>query len=137
MSWPDVEGAMKDYLATNVASAKGVYLGVPEGALDDSADTKMFPMITVQRVGGGQDPSEADVDLALIQLMVIGRKRGAQGCWDCTAETRSVLAAIRGNTTLRADVVAYGAEVSSVLYTPDVDGRPRYAITTEVVAAAV
>lgn len=133
MSWPDVEGAMKDYLATNVASAKGVYLGVPEGALNNPS---MFPMIVVQRVGGGQDPSEALIDRPLIQLMVIGKGRDNAGCWNCASETRDVLAAIRGNTTLRTDVVAYGAEVESVLYTPDVDGRPRYAITTQVVAIA-
>jgi len=133
MSWPDVEGAMKSYLATHVASAKGVYLGIPEGALDNDA---LFPMIVVQRVGGGQDPSEAEIDLALIQLMIVGKKRGSQSCWDCTAETRSVLAAIRGNTTLRSDVVAYGAEDNNVTYAPDVDGRARYAITTQVAAVA-
>lgn len=136
MTWPDVEGAMKEYLSTHVASARGVWIGVPEGALDDGADTKMFPMITVQRVGGGQDPSEAEVDLALIQLTVIGRMRGAQGCWNCTAELRSVLAAIRGNTALRSDVVAYGAEVNSVVFAADADGRPRYAVTTLVTAAS-
>jgi len=126
---------MKEYLATNVASAKGVYLGVPEGALDP-ANSKMFPMLVVQRVGGGQDPSEALIDLALVQITVIGKGRDSKGCYDVTADTRDALAAIRGNTALRSDVVAWGAEVNNVSYSPDVDGRPRYVILTQVTAAA-
>jgi hypothetical protein len=110
-----------------------VYLGVPEGALDNPS---MFPMLVIQRVGGGQDPSEALLDRALMQVMVIGKGRDSKGCWDCASDTRDALVAIRGNTALRSNVVAWGAEVNNVTYAPDVDGRPRYAITALVTAAA-
>jgi hypothetical protein len=133
MTWPDVEGAVKDYLVSEVASARGAYYAVPVGALGTPS---MFPMLIVQRVGGGQDPSEAPVDLALMQITVIGRERDKEGCWNTTSETRDALAAIRGNTPIRSDVMAYGAEVESVVYSPDTDGRPRYVVTAMVTASA-
>lgn len=133
MTWPDVEGAMKDYLTAEVPSAKKVFFEVPAGALGTPT---MFPMLLVQRVGGGQDPSEAPIDLALLQITVIGVPHGKESCWITTSETRDALAAIRGNMLLRSDVMAYGAEVESVLYSPDTDGRPRYVVTASVTASA-
>lgn len=130
--WPDVEGALVDYLKTHVTS--NAFLGIPNGVW--KAPDK-FPLITVQRVGGGQDPSEVPLDLALMQIDVWGRGRDKAGCWNVVATVRDVLATIRGHTLLRSDVVAYGAEVNNVVYAPDAaDGRPRYVITTQVVARA-
>lgn len=138
-AWPDVEGAMKDYLKTQVTGAnQHVFLGVPNGVWEAP---NMFPLLTVQRVGGGQDAGEAPIDLALIQIDVWGKLptegAGKSQCWAVVGEVRDVLDAIRGATLIRSDVWAHGAIVNNISYAPDAaDGRPRYVITTQVVATA-
>jgi hypothetical protein len=109
-----------------------VFFGIPEGATDAT-----FPLVTVARVGGGQDPSEAPLDLALIDVSVWGRLRDKAGATEVLNAVRSRLEEIRGRTTLATGVDAFGAEVVGVVWLPDADNaRPRYSVTAEVTAMA-
>lgn len=135
MSFPDVEGGVRDFLRTaGVCGARG-YFGVPDG-------TPTYPLFTVQRVGGGDDTSEAPLDQALIQIDVWGR-RDAAGHTDkaeARAEAnavRTALQGIRGATALNATTIAYGAAVEADLWAPDPTDRGRYSITALVTARAV
>jgi len=131
---PDVEGAVKDYLMahSSISSLGSGFFAIP--------DRPTFPLWVVTRVGGGDDPSEAVIDQALIQIDVWGptraEKRGGKAAATALAlAIRSVLRAIRGITALNASVTAYGAEVISVVTPPDPrSDRPRYALTVAVTA---
>jgi len=135
-AWPDVEGGVRDWLRADTAItalvAGRVFFGIPEGATDAT-----FPLVTVARVGGGQDPSEAPLDLALIDVSVWGRLRDKAGATEVLNAVRSRLEEIRGRTTLATGVDAFGAEVVGVVWLPDADNaRPRYSVTAEVTAMA-
>lgn len=131
---PDVEGGVRDYLRTAGVCSGRVYFGVPTG-------TPTYPLCTVQRVGGGDDPSEAPIDGALIQIDVWGRVDAAQHTDKAEARTaanavRAALYAIRGKTALNASTIAYGAAVEADLWAPDPTDRARYSITALVTARA-
>ena len=136
--FPDVEGALRDYLLADAGVAalvSGGFFAIP--------DTPTFPLFVVSRVGGGDDTSEAVLDRALIQIDVWGpsrvEKRGGKASTTAaTLAIRRVLRAIRGATRLNSGVTAYGAEVVSVITPWDQhENRPRYAITVDVLARAV
>jgi hypothetical protein len=127
MNWPDVEGGMKAYL---MGKGLRAYLGVPAGA---DKNPSLWPLISITRVGGGQDSSEAPLDLALIQFDVWGSVGGRVACWGYTAQLRTALDAINGATLLQGQTVAYGADVMSVAFFPDpANDRPRYVVTAQV-----
>lgn len=136
MSYPDVEGAVKACLvAANVCGGR-VFFGVPSPVTEST-----FPLATVQRVGGGDDPGEAPLDLALIQIDVWGRKDAAGHTDKAAARAeanavRTALGEIRGATALSPTVTAYGAAVESDLWAPDPSDRGRYVITALVTARA-
>lgn len=140
---PDVEGGVRDYLRgfPDVAAIfdQRVFFGIPA--------KPVWPLLVVQRVGGTDDPSEAALDLALVQIDVWGRlysdddataKGGDKA--QCDAGRRAVRKAfrsIRGATALNATTVAYGAVVQSDPFRPDPDSdRPRYALTASIAARA-
>lgn len=132
----DVEGAVRDHLRAQNISNLGtrVFFGVPDGS-------PTYPLATVQRVGGGDDPGEAPIDQALLQVDVWGRldpaghtdKAQARAVAD---DVRAAFHAIRGATALTATVTAYGAAVEADLWAPDPAGRGRYSITVLVTARA-
>jgi hypothetical protein len=141
--FPDVEGGVRDYLRglsyVNTYVATRVFFGIPAAPV--------FPLITVTRVGGTDDTSEAAIDQALVQIDIWGRlyadtdpthKGGDKA--QCDAIRRAVrrgLRAIRGATALNASTVAYGARVESDPFRPDPDSdRPRYALTASITARA-
>jgi hypothetical protein len=141
--FPDVEGGVRDYLRAHasVSALVGtrVFFGIP------AAPT--FPLITVTRVGGTDDTSEATIDQALVQIDCWGRlyadtdpthKGGDKA--QCDAVRRAVRRAfrdIRTATALNASTVAYGARVESDPFRPDPDSdRPRYAVTASITARA-
>lgn len=132
----DVEGAVRDHLRAAAIDDLGsrVYFGVPDGE-------PTFPLATVQRVGGGDDPGEAPIDLALIQITVWGRQ-DARGHTDkaqaraVADDVRTVLHNLRRGTALTEDVIAYGAAVESDLWAPDPTDRGRYVITALITARA-
>ena len=132
----DVEGAVRDHLRSLNIDDLGtrVFFGVPDG-------DPTYPLATIQRVGGGDDPGEAPIDLALLQVDVWGRLDAAGHTDKAQAravadDVRAALQAIRGATALTAAVTAYGAAVESDLWAPDPAGRGRYSITVLVTARA-
>lgn len=136
---PDVEGALRIFLRANagVAAIVGqrVFFGVPKNAVEAT-----FPLVTVQRVGGGDDEGEAPIDLALVQIDAWGgldasgngKKSEAAALMSAI---RNALFAIRARTALSSTVDAAGISVQSVVWLPDPDNdRPRYSVTAEVTA---
>jgi len=133
--WPDVEGGLRTWLRADAALValvgNRVFFGVPRAAVDST-----FPLVTIQRVGGGQDPSEVPIDLALIQVDAWGTaadKGGKAVAWAVVNALRSRLETMRDRTTLDTGIDAFGAEVVGVVWAPDpADDRPRYTLTVEV-----
>jgi len=133
--WPDLEGGMRTWLRADVALTalvgNRVFFGVPRGAVDAT-----FPLVTIQRVGGGQDSSEVPIDLALIQVDAWGTvadKGGKAVAWAVVNALRSRLETMRDRTALATGIDAFGAEVVGVVWAPDsADDRPRYTLTVEV-----
>jgi len=142
MTWPDVEGGLRTYLRADAAvsalCAQRVFFGVPrKGA--------RFPLVTVQRIGGGDDPSEVPIDRALVQVDCWGAfadetahvRPNKAGAFALAAAVRDALSAIRGATDIGEDVIAYGANVVSSQWLPDADDRPRYSLTVDLTARAL
>lgn len=131
--WPDVEGGLRDWLRTNPGVAALVSTRVWFGIPDDPT----FPLVTVARVGGGDDESEAEIDQALIQVDCWGRDRNKAEATSVALAVRKALHDIRGATTLKTGVVAYGAVVVDDRFLPDQQtSQPRYALTVAVTARA-
>lgn len=138
---PDVEGATKTYLRTFPALqtliGTRVFLQVPAPT---AGVEPTFPLVTVQRVGGSLDLSEAPLDLAVLQIDVWGRLDvNGHPMW---AELMGVVNAVRsaltvpiGRTTASASVDVFGAQESGLVRLVDqANGRPRYALTVQVTA---
>jgi hypothetical protein len=139
--WPDVEGALRDYLRADagVSALVGqrVFFDIPKATRDSS-----WPMITVARVGGATDASEVPLDLALMSIDVWGSldasgngdKAGAAAVVNAV---RSALEAMNGRTTLTTGVDGFGVQEAGVVWLPDPgNGRPHYTVTAEVTAIA-
>jgi hypothetical protein len=143
VQWPDVEGAVRTYLRahTDVVAQVGarVFFGIP--------DEPTWPLIVVSRVGGFEDPSDAPIDQAMVQLdcwgafhldgstEVLTRPNKASA----TAVLRAVRQAHSDLIHVPATVTVAGATVridggawQSDPYIPDPsDGRPRYVVTAQ------
>jgi hypothetical protein len=133
-NWPDVEGELRSYLRADagVAALVGarVFFGVPKRAAEAT-----FPLVVVRRVGGGQDGSDAPVDVALMQIDCWGSIANGNGLKaGATAlvnAVRSSLEAVGTDST----AVLKGANVETVLWLPEADNdRPRYSVTAVVTA---
>jgi len=142
MTWPDVEGGLRAYLRADagVSAIVGtrVFFGVPRrGAY--------FPLVAIQRIGGADDPSEAPIDRALMQVDCWGAfadenahvRPNKAGAFVLAAAVRDALSAIRGATDIGEDVIAYGANVIGVAWLPAEDDRPRYSLTVDLTARAL
>jgi len=131
--WPDTEGAVRTWLrASTVAHAvvaDRIYFGVPK-------ESPTWPLVTIQRVGGGNDASDAPVDNALIQLDCWGTLHpngngDKAGCLTVANAVRSALEVV--NDTLIATSVRASIEVESIIWLPDANNdRPRYVVTANV-----
>ncbi len=138
---PDVEGGLRTYLRSQselqAVVGQRIYFGVP--------DAPVFPLVTVRRVGGGDDTGEAPLEQALIQIDVWGGHTadGIHGD-KATADTvrrclRGVLFGLtaHGATALDNSTVCYGASVQSDIWLPDPDDdNARYSLTVLVTARA-
>lgn len=139
--WPDVEGALRDYLTANYdfgnSAATGVFFAVP--------DEPVFPLVTIIRIAGGEGPGEAPLDVALLQVDVRGRVKALAQCMAVTQAVRKALSALRGPYTVAGKATIHGAVVVDVRRFPepraqDTDGRvgerPRYVLTVQVASTA-
>lgn len=129
---PDIEGGVRDHLRSyspvTALVGQRVHFGVPDNAT--------WPLITVQRVGGGDDPSEAPIDLPLVQIDCWGAERNKTQARAVANAVRKWARSVRGATALNADCIAYGVRVEADLWAPDPADRPRYSITALVTARA-
>ena len=130
---PDVEGGVRAFLRADpdVAALVGnrVFFGVPTSTV--------FPLVTVSRVGGGDDPSEAAVDLAVLTVQCWGEMRDKAGAYLLANTVRSALRNVRGRTQFADDCWCHGATVDGLFYSPDpTQDRPRYVLTIRVTATA-
>lgn len=133
---PDVEGDIVALLKadTGVIAICGqrTFFGIPKAATDAS-----WPLNVVRRIGGGDDPSDAPVDIALIQVDCWGRL-GASGNGlkaECTAQVNAVRSALRSVTGSTDGSDVAGITVESVIWSPDPSNdRPRYVVTAVVTA---
>lgn len=127
---PDVEGGVRAALrADDGVSAlvdQRVYFGVPSNPV--------WPLVTVQRIGGGDDPGDAPIDQALVQIDCWGADRNKTQAWAVAAAVRAWAQSVRRATELNTEVVAYGVTVESVIFAADTADRPRYALTALVMA---
>lgn len=135
-TYPDVEGGCRTWLRTLPAVTsvvdQRVWFAVP-----DDADEDDYPLVLVQRVGGGDDPSEAVVDQCMLQLTVVGARRGKAVAAALALTLRAELKAIRAATAWGSDVVCHRASVESMIPTIDPgDSRPRYNLTVMTVATS-
>lgn len=131
----DIEGAIRTALRADAGVtaivAQRVHFGVPKPAT--------WPLVTVQRVGGGDDPSEAPIDLPLVQIDCWGYQdengRGNKAQARALADAvRAWCRSIRTATDLDTITTVYGVNVDSDIWTPDATDRPRYSITCSVMA---
>jgi hypothetical protein len=131
MSW-DIEGAVRDALRADAAVSalvgQRVHFGVPS--------SPEWPLITVQRVGGGDDPGDAPIDRPLVQIDCYGAERNKTQARAIADAVRDWARSIRRATDLNAEVAAYGIDVESDLWAPDAADRPRYVITASVMSRA-
>jgi hypothetical protein len=138
VTYPDVEGALRTWLRANATVnalvGQRVFFGVPKQATEQS-----FPLLTIARVGGGGDPSDASVDAATIQIDCWGTIDKVSGygkksvATELAAAVREALESLTNGGALTASVQSLGAEVVSSLWAPDPDDdRPRYSLTANV-----
>jgi hypothetical protein len=141
-TFPDVEGGIRTYLRNDadVAAIVGsrVFFGIPKGATEST-----FPLVTVARIGGGSDTSDAPVDLALVSVDCWGTiddsghgdKAGATALVN---SVRSALERMNGPTQLSGSMYGFGVQEAGVVWSPDPDNdRPHYALTAEVSAILI
>lgn len=131
--YPDVEEGVRQYLRddadVNAVVSRRVFFGVPK-------EVPQFPLVTVRRVGGGDDSSEAAVDLAVLSINCWGTNTKTSA-WSTASAVRKALRKIRGRTLLTTGVYAHGTTVDGVIWAPDPeDARPRYIVTVRVTATA-
>lgn len=137
-NWPDVEGAMRDFLRadTGLVALVGnrVFFGAPR--------EPTYPMILITRVGGGQARGEAPIDNALLQLDVLGKLASEPGGGKGPVTTAALalqkaVSRIKNGTKLVSNVTAWDAQIVSSFYSPDpITDRPRHIITVMVPALA-
>lgn len=131
--WPDTEGGVRDYLravpeVVALVSTR-VFFGVADGD---------FPQVVVSRVGGTEDPSDAPIDQALIQLDIWGKAAGVNAKLACTQlknVVRGAVTALNHTPATAGGVALMGATVDSDSWLPDeTTGQPRYVLTCAVIA---
>lgn len=129
VEWADIEGALRAYLRSDSDIQAVVGNRVFFGAPRDSRNA--FPLISITRIGGGEQSSEMPLDMAFIQFDIYGQladeasggkmqvSRGAQAL-------RKSLSKLRGRTEIAPGVLVSDPRVTTVVYSPlPGDDRPR------------
>lgn len=127
-TFTDIEGGLRTWLRlqSDITAVVGtrVWFGIPEGAT--------FPLIDLQRVGGGPQEGEAPLDDALIQFDCWGAGKNKAQAWAVTAALLGVLESMTPQQ-LAAGVYGYGVSVESVIFLPDpANSQARYVVTALV-----
>lgn len=136
--YPDVEGGFKDYLRSR--SRIQTLIGNRVFLEANNAVESDYPLIEIQRVGGGDDNSEAALDNAVLQVDLWGQLRNRAGLKPLYQAVRAEcrLITVAGAVELRPGMVAYGAVVNTAIYLPNpADDRPHYVLTVAVTASEV
>lgn len=134
---PDTEGGCRTWLRSlatvTTHVAQRVFFAVP-----DDADETDYPLITVSRVGGGPDTSDAPIDAAVLQLKVHGTRRGKTVARTIAGVLWSEFRGIEGPLTWSSGIQCHGAAVESMIYMEDpVDSRPSYTLTVSAQVSSV
>ena len=128
----DIEGGVRTALRADsgVSALVGqrVHFGIPTNPT--------FPLVTVRRVGGGDDPGEAPLDLPLVQIDCWGAERNKTQARAVADAVRAWARSIRRATDLDTEVTAYGVNVEADLFVPDPSDRPRYSLTVSIMSRA-
>lgn len=134
--WPDIEGALREYLRADpdIQAVVGtrVFFGIPRNS------EGVFPCIMITRIGGGQTSGEAPLDQPLMQFDIYGKKSEESGggrlaCTQAALALRKALSKMKGRTRLNATVVAWDPRVSSQVFSPlPGDDRPRVLMTATI-----
>lgn len=125
--FPDTESACRTFLRNNNVANQRVFFGVPK-------ENPIYPLVTVRRAGGGDDSSDAPLEIAVIQFSCWGRTKDEAS--QTVGQVRTALSSIRGEVTVGSTII-YGATVDIITWAPDpADDRPRYIVTTSVTARA-
>lgn len=121
-SLPDAEGALRSWLRTHPRLAllgTRVFFGIPDAVTD--------PYVTVARIGGGSyDPR--------LSLSAYGATKNS-----AADVAQRIAAAVEGieNTQLAPGVIAQGASVDMILWSPaGDDGKPRYIVDITIFVSA-
>jgi hypothetical protein len=130
----DAEGAVRAWARANAAIAAaftgGIYFGPPEG-------TVMFPLVRLQRVGGGPVPGDTPLDDAAISFLVWGssKAQAAAAVMVLASEVQSMTC----GTAMGSGAVGLGARVTlGPVWSPDPDtDRPRYLLDANFSIRAV
>lgn len=129
----DAEGAVRAWARANTAIAAaftgGIYFGPPEG-------TVTFPLVRLQRIGGGPVPGDTPIDEAVISWLVWGtnKAQAAAAAMTLVSQIESMLC----GTAMGAGAVGLGARVTlGPVFSPDPDtDRPRYIVDSAFVVRA-
>lgn len=121
----DAEGAVRAWARANSAIAAaftgGIYFGPPEG-------TVTFPLVRVQRIGGGPVPGDTPLDDAAMSFLVWGsaKAQAATAAMVLVSEIESMPC----GTAMGSGAVGLGARVTlGPVWSPDPDtDRPRYIV---------
>lgn len=121
----DAEGAVRAWARANAAIVAaftgGIYFGPPEG-------TPTFPLLRVQRVGGGPVAGDTPIDDAAISFLAWGSNKAqvAAAVMVLASEVESMLC----GTAMGSGAVGLGARVTlGPVWSPDPDtDRPRYVL---------
>ncbi len=133
----DPEGDLRTWLRS-LPDVQAVVLQRVFFQVPDDAEEEDYPLVTVQRIGGAGDTSDAAIDSVLLQIDVVGARRGKQVAGELATVIREKLRALQwaAPTAWGASLVI-GVSVESVVSTTDPsDSRPRYVLTVTALLAA-
>ena len=138
-TFTDTTLAVRDWLRDHATD-----LGVDSTRIDLGTKPGPALQIALQRVGGGDDASEAYLDLAMIQLDVWHGGTGTQGSYSVVKNAknklRALLKGLRGQALSTGPgnaTFGYGASVLVDRFLPDEDAKAvRASLTVTVTARA-
>lgn len=124
LTYADAEGAVRAWGRTLGLVGSRVFFEPPERG-------RVYPLITVQRVGGAPLNQDVPIDGPLIQFDVLGEKRTDKAAVGAIAyQLASAVMSLRSGTAMGTAAVALSGTVTSgPLWMPEPEtGRARYSL---------